>query len=238
MEILKRGARRLADNGQRTVLITGATRGLGRELARQYAKDGWRVIACGRRPPETPCAPDIEFQILDTADPVSVAALGDRLVMRSLDLVINNAAVRSRITGLAPLDPDDFMAVVRTNMLGPVLVARALRNSLARGTEPMIANISSRAGSISEGLLDDNDDDYAYRCSKAGLNMATAQLAFDLHADGIKVIALHPGWVKTDMGGEGAVVNAENSACGLRTVIAGAPKTGVFLSFNGNEISW
>ncbi|MEJ5022844.1 SDR family oxidoreductase [Ochrobactrum vermis] len=228
----------MADCGQKTVLITGATRGLGRELALQYAEDRWRVIACGRHQPDAPYIDGIEFQILDAADPASVAALADRLAMRPLDLVINNAAVRSRIAGLAPLDPDDFMAVIRTNMLGPVLVARALRNSLARGTEPMIANISSRAGSISEGLLDDDDNDYAYRCSKAGLNMATAQLASDLQADGINVIALHPGWVKTDMGGDGAVVNVDNSVRGLRKVIAGAPQNGAFMSYNGDEIRW
>ncbi|PQA73472.1 SDR family oxidoreductase [Brucella oryzae] len=228
----------MAECGQKTVLITGATRGLGRELALQYAVEGWNVIACGRCQPNAPYVDRVEFETLDTADPASVAALADRLNMRPLDLVINNAAVRSRIAGLAPLNPDDFMAVVQTNMLGPVLVARALRKNLARGKEPMIANISSRAGSISEGLLDDDDDDYAYRCSKAGLNMATTQLASDLKADCIKVIALHPGWVKTDMGGEGAVVNAKDSARGLREVIAGAPQSGVFMSYNGEEIRW
>jgi NAD(P)-dependent dehydrogenase (short-subunit alcohol dehydrogenase family) len=223
-----------------TVLVTGAGRGLGRELARQYATDGWQVIACGRGLPAGGVEQGVEFQKLDVADPASVSALAGRLVGRSLDVLVNNAAVRSPAAGLHPFEADDFLAVLRVNTLGPVLVTRALLPNLRLGRNPIVANISSRAGSMAEGLLDDDDDDYAYRCSKAALNMATVELARDLKPDGITVLSLHPGWVKTDMGGEGAVLPVEESARALRSIIAAAQPegSGGFLSFDGRKVGW
>jgi NAD(P)-dependent dehydrogenase (short-subunit alcohol dehydrogenase family) len=93
---------------------------------------------------------------------------------------------------------------------------------------------------MAEGLLDDDDDDYAYRCSKAALNMATVQLARDLKPAGITVLALHPGWVTTDMGGPEATVPTWRSAEGLRSIIAttGLDGSGAFVAFDGRPISW
>lgn len=223
-----------------TALVTGAGRGLGRELARQYAADGWQVIACGRRLPPGGFEPGVEFQPLDAADPASISALAARLAGRPLDVLVNNAAVRSPAAGLHRLEPDGFLAVLRINTLAPVLATRALLPNLRLGRDPVIANISSRAGSMAEGLLDDDDDDYAYRCSKAALNMATVQLARDLLADGITVLSLHPGWVRTDMGGEGAVLPVADSATALRSIIAAATaeRSGTFLAFDGRALCW
>lgn len=223
-----------------TVLITGAGRGLGRELARQYAANGWRVIACGRRLPAAGFEPGVEFQPLDVADAGSISDLAARLAGRPLDVLVNNAAVRSRVAGLDRFEPEEFLDVLRINTLGPVLVTRALRDNLRLGRNPVVANIGSRAGSMTEGLLDDDDDDYAYRCSKAALNMATVQLARDLEPDGIAVLALHPGWVQTDMGGEEAVVSVDESAKALRTIIAAAmpERSGAFLAFDGRRVGW
>ncbi|URK87158.1 SDR family NAD(P)-dependent oxidoreductase [Rhizobium sp. RCAM05350] len=108
------------------------------------------------------------------------------------------------------------------------------------GKRKIVANISSRAGSIAEGTLDDDDGDYAYRCSKAALNMATVKLAQDLRADGIAVLSLHPGWVKTDMGGDKAVVPVVDSAAGLRGIIDSATMadSGSFRAFDGRTVSW
>ncbi|AZO45693.1 SDR family oxidoreductase [Mesorhizobium sp. M7D.F.Ca.US.005.01.1.1] len=222
------------------VLITGAGRGLGRELARQYAQDGWRVIACGRTPPAQRFERSIEFQPLDVADPTSIFDLATRLAGRPLDVLVNNAAIRSEISGLHDFAPDEFLKVMRTNTLGPLLLARALRPNLVAGRMRIIANIGSRAGSMAEGLLDDYDNDYAYRCSKAALNMVGAQLAQDLLADRITVLSLHPGWVKTDMGGDQAVLAVEDSARGLRRVIDDAtPRdSGSFRTFDGVHIGW
>jgi NAD(P)-dependent dehydrogenase (short-subunit alcohol dehydrogenase family) len=223
-----------------TVLVTGAGRGLGRELVRQYAADGWQVIACGRSLPAGGFETGVEFQLLDVADPASISALAARLAGRPLDVLVNNAAVRSPAAGLHRFDADDFLAVLRVNTLGPVLVTRAVLPSLRLGRDPIVANVGSRAGSMAEGLLDDDDDDYAYRCSKAALNMATVQLARDLQPDDVTVLSLHPGWVQTDMGGEGAVLPAEESAAALRSIIAAAKpeSSGRFLAFDGRTVGW
>lgn len=226
--------------GDRTVLITGAGRGLGRDLARQYAQDDWRVIACGRTCPAQGFEGRIEFQPLDVADPASILDLATRLAGRPLDVLVNNAAIRSEISGLHDFVPDEFLKVMRTNTLGPLLLARALRPNLVAGRMRIIANIGSRAGSMAEGLLDDYDDDYAYRCSKAALNMVCAQLAQDLRVDRITVLSLHPGWVKTDMGGDQAVLAVEDSAQGLRMLIQDATPgdSGSFRAFDGMRIRW
>lgn len=230
----------MAGQDERTVLITGAGRGLGRDLARQYAEHGWRVIACGRARPVPGFEDGIEFQPLDVADTVSISNLAARLAGRPLDVLVNNAAIRSAIGGLHSFSPDEFLQVMRTNTLGPLLLARALRSNLVAGRMRVIANIGSRAGSMAEGLLDDYDDDYAYRCSKAALNMVCAQLAQDLRVDGIIVLSLHPGWVKTDMGGDQADLAVEDSARGLRMVIDSATpeNSGSFQTFEGVPIGW
>ncbi|MGX7875260.1 SDR family oxidoreductase [Mesorhizobium sp. ORM6] len=229
-----------ARQGGRTVLITGAGRGLGRELARQYAQQGWRVVACGRTRPAQGFEDGTEFQPLDVADPASISCLAKRLAGRPLDVLVNNAGIRSDISGLHSFAPDEFLKVMCTNTLGPLLLARALRPNLVAGRMRIIANIGSRAGSMAEGLLDDYDDDYAYRCSKSALNMVCAQLAQDLRVDGITVFSLHPGWVKTDMGGDQAVLSVEDSARGLRTVIDRATPgdSGSFRTFDGIHIGW
>ena len=129
---------------------------------------------------------------------------------------------------------------MRINALAPLLLVRALRANLLAGESRVIANISSRAGSLAEGTLDDDDGDYAYRCSKAALNMATVKLAQDLRRDGMTVMSLHPGWVKTDMGGDAAQVPVATSAAGLKAIIdrADMADTGSFRSYDGPRISW
>ncbi|WP_457581089.1 SDR family oxidoreductase [Ensifer canadensis] len=220
------------------MLITGASRGLGRELAQLYAADGWRVIACVRG--QASFDGNIEMQSLDVSDTASIAALGRTIEGVAVDVLINNAGIRGDTGGLATLDGDDFVEVMRINALAPLLLARTLRANLLSGAHRIIANISSRAGSLAEGTLDDDDGDYAYRCSKAALNMATVKLAQDFHMDGITVLSLHPGWVKTDMGGDEANVAVATSAAGLKTIIDGADMadSGSFRSYDGRRISW
>lgn len=222
--------------GKETVLITGANRGLGLELARQYAAAGCRVLACSRTPEEPPpVAGDVTWQALDTGHEDSIATLARDLQAEAVDILINNAARRGDTGGLDTLSTEDFLATLRVNTLGPLLMVKAFRPHLGRGRRRIVANISSRAGSVAEGL--DTDGDYAYRCSKAALNIATAKLAFDY---GLIFLALHPGWVKTDMGGPEAEVPVAHSAQGLRAVIDRAtPETsGGFRDFNGDEIAW
>jgi NAD(P)-dependent dehydrogenase (short-subunit alcohol dehydrogenase family) len=221
----------IAERAKGTVLVTGASRGLGRALAELYAADGFRVIACTRQGRGEP---------LDVADAASIAALGERLKGVPVDIVVNNAAIRGDAGGLASLSPDDFLDVMRVNTLAPLLLARALRENLLAGALRVLVNIGSRAGSLAEGTLDDDDGDYAYRCSKAALNMATVKLAQDFRRDGVTVLSLHPGWVRTDMGGEEAAVDVAESAAGLKALIdrATLADTGSFRSYDGRTIAW
>ncbi|RDL47206.1 C-factor [Ensifer sp. M14] len=226
------------ERAPRTVLITGASRGLGRELAQLYAADGWRVIGCVRG--QASFDGNIETHSLDVSDAGSIAALGRALEGVAIDVLINNAGIRGDTGGLTTLDGDEFLEVMRINTLAPLLLARALQANVVAGENRVIANISSRAGSLAEGTLDDDDGDYAYRCSKAALNMATVKLAQDFRKDGIAILSLHPGWVKTDMGGGEANVPAATSAAGLKAMIdqAGMADTGSFRSYDGRRISW
>ncbi len=213
------------------VLITGASRGLGRALAGLYAAAGCDVVACTRQGPG---------ERLDVADPASIAALGERLDGRPIDIVVNNAAIRGDTGGLDTLETGDFLEVMRVNALAPLLVARALRPNLLAGRRKVLVNISSRAGSLAEGTMDDEDGDYAYRCSKAALNMATVKLAQDFRRDGIAVVSLHPGWVRTDMGGDEAAIGVAESAAGLKALIDGTTlaDTGTFRAYDGRTIAW
>jgi len=220
-----------ADRG--TVLITGASRGLGRALADLYAAVGLRVIACMRQ-----ASPGAEA--LDVADEGSIAALGERLGGQPVDIVINNAAIRGDAGGLDTLETGDFLEVMRINALAPLLLARALRPNLLAGRRKVLVNIGSRAGSLAEGTVDDEDGDYAYRCSKAALNMATVKLAQDFRRDGIAVISLHPGWVRTDMGGAEATIDVAESAAGLKALIDATTlaETGSFRAYDGRTVAW
>ena len=222
-----------AETSVGTVLVTGASRGLGRALADLYAAAGLRVLSCMRQASG-------DALPLDVADAGSIAALGERLAGAPIDIVINNAAVRGDTGGLSSLGEQDFLAVMRINALAPLLVARALRPNLRAGKRKVLVNISSRAGSLAEGTLDDDDGDYAYRCCKAALNMATVKLAQDFRADGIAVISLHPGWVRTDMGGDEAAVDVGVSAAGLKALIDGTTmaETGSFRAYDGRTVAW
>ncbi len=216
-----------------TVLVTGASRGLGRALADLYAAAGCRVIACMRQG-------TTDALQLDVANVASIAALSTALKGESIDIVINNAAIRGDTGGLDTLEAGDFLEVMRINALAPLLVARALRPNLRAARRPVLVNISSRAGSLAEGTIDDEDGDYAYRCSKAALNMATVKLAQDFRNDGIAVIALHPGWVRTDMGGAEAAIDVAESAAGLKVLIDGTTMadTGSFRAYDGGTVLW
>lgn len=216
------------------VVVTGASRGLGLEFARQLALRGHEVIACCRVPPAAQGISGVRYVAMDVADGASVDRMAESLLGRPVDLLINNAAIRGATDGLATVERDDFLAVMAVNVLGPLLVTRALLPNLRKG-RGLVANIGSRAGSMTEGR--DPDGDYAYKCSKAALNMATVKLADDT---GLAVISLHPGWVKTDMGGSDAEIDVTASVTALISLLATAgPKdSGSFRAYDGTPIAW
>jgi len=224
----------MSRNGK-TALVTGAGRGLGRALCLELLAQGWHVIACVRDPgaARLPPAPGLTVERFDQADPDSPAALAARLSGQRLDLLLHNAAIRGDTGGLRGLTADDFLSVMRINVLGPLLLTQALIGRM--GDDGRIAFVSSRAGSMAEGH--DPDGDYAYCASKAALNRMVVKLAAD-HPQ--IFLALHPGWVKTDMGGTMAEITAEDSARALIARIgqSGHADSGTFRSHDGHSIGW
>jgi NAD(P)-dependent dehydrogenase (short-subunit alcohol dehydrogenase family) len=218
-----------ADREMPTALITGAGRGLGKELARQYAADGWKVIGTER-------GEKAKYR-LDVRDRKQVSRLARQLKGEPIDLLFCNAGISGK-KGMAPgsFDFDSWEEVLRVNLLGAAAVAEALLDNVAASDRRTIAMMSSRLGSIAES----SGMTLPYATSKAALNMLVKGLAATLASRGIIVVALSPGWVRTDMGGAAASLSPEASVQGLRKVIAGLKKadSGKFLSHEGSEIPW
>lgn len=219
----------------RTALVTGAGRGLGRALCAVLLARGWQVIACARDPARAGLSQKTRLRIepLDLADPASIQRLAERLSGVQLDLVLHNAAIRGDTGGLSGLTSGDFLAVMTVNVIGPLLLTKALIGQVTEAG--CVAFISSRAGSMSEGH--DPDRDYAYCASKAALNRMVVKLAAD-HPQ--VFLSLHPGWVKTEMGGAAAEVTPEDSAAALVILIesSGAAESGSFRAYDGTTIGW
>ena len=222
----------------RTVLITGANRGLGLEFARQYAADGWTVIGTARKPAsaEELAALDVEVLQLDVADRDSIAAFADALDGRSIDLLINNAGIFPRVSEIANVNADDYLQTLTVNTLGPVLITQALMPNLRSGEMKQIVNITSGLASIENN----SGGYYGYRESKAALNMFTSILAAELGPEGFTCLTLHPGWVRTDMGGANANLSPEESVTSMRAVIGGmtTEDNGRYFGYDGTEVAW
>ena len=215
-----------------SVLVIGASRGIGLELARQYAADGWRVHATTRAPQRPGAlgrlAGDVVLHELDVRDGGQIAALGAALASERIDLLIHNAGVMDRRLGRG-----EVMAV---NAEAPIRVTEALLDAVRRGGGKKIVLMTSQLGarhgsSRSLGTYGD---------SKAALNDRFRELAPAWGAEGLVAIVMHPGWVRTDMGGRGATLSVEESVTGIRQVIAGlgAAEHGRFWTWDGREHPW
>jgi len=227
------------DTNKKTVLITGANRGLGLEFAHQYAEAGWNVIGTARKPESATelNALSVRVMKLDVADPKSVAALASDLKGASIDLLINNAGIFPRV---GSLEETDFAAALQTyevNTLGPMRVTRALLPNLREGSGKTVVSITSGLGSIENNT---SGRYYGYRESKAALNMFTKSLASELRDDGFICVVISPGWVQTDMGGPGANLTPEESISGMRAVISklSPEDTGTYWNYNGDSLPW
>jgi len=222
-----------------TVLITGANRGIGLEYARQFAAKGYKVIGTARDPADAKELAAVAGRVepLDVTDAASVAALAARLDGVAIDILVNNAGMFDRKD--VSVDRVDFAMMEQTlavNTLGPLRVTQALLPNLRAGKRRTIVNMSSQLGSIEQS----NGTWYAYRASKAALNQINKTLSAELAAEGFTCVVLHPGWVRTDMGGAGATYTPQESVRGLITVIEKlAPAdNGRFYDFKGNPIPW
>jgi NAD(P)-dependent dehydrogenase (short-subunit alcohol dehydrogenase family) len=212
------------------VLITGANRGIGLEFARQYAADGWEVIATTRRPSAELEALGVRVETLDVADFEAVAAFADGLD-GALDLFIANAGVSGpeRIESAAAAE--EWQRVHAVNAVAPVLLAERLAAKVAEGGK--MAAITSRMGSIA----DSSGGFISYRASKAALNAAWFALSRQLP---VPMILFHPGWVQTDMGGKSAPLEPADSVAGMRREIAGLriEASGSFVDYQGQPVPW
>jgi NAD(P)-dependent dehydrogenase (short-subunit alcohol dehydrogenase family) len=222
-----------------TILIVGGSRGLGLEFTRQYLAADARVLATHRRPEDAERlrALGAEPLLLDVNDAAQVAGLARALDAVALDLAILNAGVLStRSTGLAPPPEAEFDAVMHTNVLAPMRLLAQLAEPLA-ATHGRVAVISSRMGSVG---LTTTGSSWLYRISKAALNMVLKVASGELGARGVICLALHPGWVRTDMGGANADIDVVTSVTGMRAVIAGASPqdNGAFFDYTGEALSW
>ena len=229
---------------QRTV-ITGANRGLGLEMTRQCLAAGDQVfatcrdVAAAKELRELKGQGDLTILEMDLKEPAQVISALAEVPRRigGLDLLLNNAGVMPEGENPTNLDPDTMLDTFRVNCVGPMLVARELLPLLKQGAEPKILDISSQLGSLdhkqSGGL-------YSYCATKAALNMLSRALAHDLRRFGITVLAIHPGWVQTDMGGRRAPLAVEDAVRGILRVAAtaGLEDSGRFLTWEGEEHPW
>lgn len=238
-----------------TVLVTGSNRGLGLEFVRQYAADGWHVLACARAPDRAEALHEIaasaggrvEVHALDVTDHAVVDALAARLAGRPIDVLLNSAGTMGRRNfakeGLAmdrfgESDFDDWAGIFRVNMMGPMKMAGAFAPHVAASAEKKIVALTSVIGSIASNTIGGL---YSYRASKAGLNAIMRSMAIDAGKRyGIIAAPIHPGWVRTELGGPRADLDAPTSVAGVRNVIAGLTKekAGRFWMYDGTELPW
>ena len=229
------------------VVITGASRGIGLEYARQWLEAGARVFGLARDPAgseglmELAAAwPDALLPVTcDVADDDSVAAARARVgeTADGIEILVNNAGVMGSREEIENVDLDRVRRTFEVNALGPLRVTQAFLDLVRAGDRPRIVNMTSLMGSI-----DDNRSGgaYAYRMSKAALNMATRSLAIDLADEGVIAVVLHPGWVLTDMGGESARLTVTEAVSSLiRTIEAlDADRSGGFYDRDGAPLPW
>jgi NAD(P)-dependent dehydrogenase (short-subunit alcohol dehydrogenase family) len=225
-----------------SVLISGASRGLGLEFARQYAAEGWQVHATCRNPASAKAlgalSGDVNVHTLEVTEKASLDALALSVKSLALDLLIANAGVSGpRGMTAEMVDRESWMETLAVNTIAPLALAGVLRRNLEKGKQKKVVALSSKLGSIG---ANDGGGLYIYRSAKAALNAAWKSLAIDWRDAGMICTVLHPGWVATDMGGPGADLQPPESVAGMRQVIAGltAAQSGHFLNYDGSEIPW
>jgi NAD(P)-dependent dehydrogenase (short-subunit alcohol dehydrogenase family) len=226
------------------VLISGASRGIGLELVKQYAAAGDEVIACVRDTGNAALldevasgADNITIQQMDAGNPASIEAAAAAIGDAPIDILINNAgAVGGQHQSLDDIDIEEWHRALDINTIGPMLISRAFKSNLAASGDGKLMIVTSQLAASTWPM----GGMYIYSTTKAGVSKVGQILALDWKEEPITVGLMHPGWVQTDMGGPHAEITAEESASGIRSVIAGMTKadSGSFYKWNGEIHPW
>jgi NAD(P)-dependent dehydrogenase (short-subunit alcohol dehydrogenase family) len=229
---------------KKTILITGANRGIGLEFVRQYSNKNTHIIATVRNHQDidelTNLSKEysIDINCLDLEDKQQINQFTNKLANKTIDIFINNAAYYGpKGLKLGEIDEQEWQRVFYINSIAPLLLAQALTHNIKLGRDKKLIFISSKMASISDNQ---SGGSYLYRSSKAALNSVVKSLAIDLKKHGIKTLCLHPGWVKTRMGGPNALISSSESVDKMRKVIENLTnsQSGQFINFDGKPISW
>ena len=227
------------------VLITGANRGLGLGFVKKYLEKNANVLCttrdisgskelleCKKRYPN-----NIEIFELDLLKENGTETLANQLNGMPIDILINNAGVGSSNQHFEAVSSKPWLEVLKVNLIAPLIITQSLIENVKKSSSKKIYFLSSQLGSIGDNT---SGGMYIYRSSKTGLNQVVKSLSVDLKPKGITVVSLHPGWVKTDMGGPNAPVSIDKSIEGMIKVIdrTDIKDTGRFLNYDGTELSW
>ena len=227
------------------VLVTGANRGLGLGFVKNYLgknvnvvgttrdlKSSKELLAIKERFPN-----NLEIFELDLLKESAGYTLANFLGDKPIDILINNAGVGSSNQHLQAVSPKPWLEMLKVNLIAPLMVTQSIIDNVKKGSDKKIYFLSSQLGSIADNT---SGGMYMYRSSKTGLNQVVKSLSVDLKPQGITVVSLHPGWVKTDMGGPNAPVSIDESIEGMMQVIDSTDirDTGRFLNYDGKELPW
>lgn len=226
-----------------TILITGTNRGIGLEYVKQYALEGHQVYATVRDPAQASALQqlaskhsNVQVLALDVADVASIRDLAARLSAITVDILISNAGTYPE-SRFGKTDPQAWLQAFQVNTLTTYYLAEAFLPQLRRASQAKLIAMTSKMGSIEDN---GSGGEYIYRSSKTALNMVVKSLALDLREFNIAVAALHPGWVRTDMGGPNGLIDTETSVRGLRQVIdrLSCAQSGSFIAYDGKTVPW
>ena len=228
------------------ILVTGANRGIGLEMVKIAVSKRWQVFACCRNPHAADklnevasmSAGLVSVKILDVADRAQIQALAYEMRNECIDILINNAGIYGESNGsLGEFSDEDWLNTFKINTIAPLRVSEAFMEHVACSQKKLIATMSSKMGS-----MDDNSSggSYVYRSSKAATNAVVKSLSIDLAPKGITCIALHPGWVKTDMGGANAEITTRQCATQLFNILENSTPadSGKFIDVDGKQVPW
>lgn len=226
-----------------TILITGANRGLGFELTREYLLAEWKVIACCRDPQQAHELRELNnknlmIEALEVSNFSQINTLAEKLKNESIDILFNNAGVFTPLeqNTLETVEPDEWLEMFKINCIAPLVMARSFLPHVIKSSRRIIANMSSGMGSIEQG----GGGFYDYRSTKAALNSATRTLAADLESKGVTVVVFDPGWVQTDMGGPHATLTPSQSISGIKRKLDSLTiiDSGNFYNYKGLKVYW